>query len=218
MYYVIKYSDGTYVDVRGGGFAKTLKDAKFFKKLDVVQKFMLSSISKKNMDKKPEIRQCNTDKEITGTGRIVTYDSSVKDEQVGTVHTDVHFVNNEPMYGNALLNGNKISCNVCTNSSIKEFEEYKSKLEDRLQTLLPLIQEYDKKQQDILHCVELMSLDAVKRVKLMNALIDLRHERRQVKEEYSQIESILSGISKVSLKEVRKYEYSFDLVPNILKN
>ena len=216
MYYVIKYSDGTYVDVRGGGFAKTLKDARFFNKIDIAQKFMLSSISKKNMEKKPEIRQCPTNKP-TVNGRIAVYDSSVKDEQVGTIHTDVHFVNNEPMYGNAVLNGNKISCNVCTNSSIKEFEEYRSKLENRLQALIPLIQEYDKKQQDILHCVELMSLDAVKRVKLMNALIYLRHERRQVKEEYSQIESILSGISKVSLKEVRKYEYSFDLVPNILK-
>ena len=144
MYYVIKYSDGTYVDVRGGGVARTLKDARFFNKIDVARKFMLSSISKKNMEKKPEIRQCLTDKPVVNC-RIMTYDSSVKDEQVGTIHTDVHFVNNEPMYGNALLNGNKISCNVCTNSSIKEFEEYKSKLEDRLQTLLPLIQEYDKR-------------------------------------------------------------------------
>ena len=57
MYYVIKYSDGTYVDVRGGGFAKTLKDARFFNKIGLAQKFMLSSISKKNMEKKPEIRQ-----------------------------------------------------------------------------------------------------------------------------------------------------------------
>lgn len=102
-------------------------------------------------------------------------------------------------------------------TNVKEnFNNYVSALQSTRSKLIKDMSEADLKQQDILHAIEFMSLDAVKRIKLMNALIDIRHERRKIKEEFEQTEIILKSISSVKFTDYKTFKYSISVVSDIL--
>ena len=94
-------------------------------------------------------------------------------------------------------------------TDVKEnFNNYVNALQSNRRKLIKDMSEIDLKQQDILHAIEFMSLDAVKRTKLMNALIDIRHETRKIKEEFEQTELILKSISSVKFTDQKTFKYS----------
>lgn len=102
-------------------------------------------------------------------------------------------------------------------TNVKEnFNNYVNALQSNRRKLIKDMSEADLKQQDILHAIEFMSLDAVKRTKLMNALIDIRHERRKIKEEFEQTEIILKSISSVKFTDQKTFKYSSSIVSDIL--
>ena len=102
-------------------------------------------------------------------------------------------------------------------TTVKEnFNNYVSALQSNRSRLIKDMSEIDLKQQDILHAIEFMSLDAVKRTKLINALIDIRHERRKIKEEFEQTEIILKSISSVKFTDCKTFKYSSSIVSDIL--
>ena len=50
----------------------------------------------------------------------------------------------------------------------------------------------------------------------MNALIDIRHERRKIKEEFEQTELILKSISSVKFTDQKTFKYSSSFVLDVL--
>ena len=102
-------------------------------------------------------------------------------------------------------------------TDVKEnFNNYVNVLQSNRSKFIKDMSEIDLKQQDILHAIEFMSLDAVKRTKLMNALIDIRHKRRKIKEEFEQTEIILKSISSVKFTDQKTFKYSSSVVSDIL--
>ena len=102
-------------------------------------------------------------------------------------------------------------------TDVKEnFNNYVNVLQSNRSKFIKDMSEIDLKQQDILHAIEFMSLDAVKRTKLMNALIDIRHKRRKIKEEFEQTEIILKSISSVKFTDQKTFNYSSSVVSDIL--
>lgn len=102
-------------------------------------------------------------------------------------------------------------------TDVKEnFNNYVNALQSTRRKLIKDMSEADLKQQDILHAIEFMSLDAVKRTKLMNALIDIRHKRRKIKEEFEQTELILKSISSVKFTDQKTFKYSSSFVFDVL--
>lgn len=207
MLYFIKFENGKYLDWTTKSITTDLSLARFFKSEETARRFtktMPQVFRKCGV----EIRVCPEVSKCLSIGRVVYDGRALSDNPCDSI--------SPVAYGEAKPDGKTIVTTVIQTDVKKEFEDYISRLNKKLETLSSQISDYDKKQQDILHCVELVSIDAVKRVKLMNALIDIRKKRRECKEEFGQVSSILNGISKIKLTEVRDFEYSCNLVPDIL--
>lgn len=114
------------------------------------------------------------------------------------------------------VNMSKFTGKVIETTVKENFNNYVSALQSNRSRLIKDMSEIDLKQQDILHAIEFMSLDAVKRTKLINALIDIRHERRKIKEEFEQTEIILKSISSVKFTDYKTFKYSSSVVSDIL--
>lgn len=114
------------------------------------------------------------------------------------------------------VNMSKFTSKVIETTVKENFNNYVSALQSNRSRLTKDMSEIDLKQQDILHAIEFMSLDAVKRTKLINALIDIRHERRKIKEEFEQTEIILKSISSVKFADYKTFKYSSSVVSDIL--
>lgn len=210
MLYVIKFENGMYLQISKKLMTQSIKDAAYFSKLSGAKTFMDTCLRKELRDRAPEVRQVFGLSKISNNRPVFEKGVVYTDEPVGKIHTVT------PNYGEVKEISNVVVSKTVDTEVKSEFDTYKSKLTDKKGKLIALLSEYDKKQEDILHCAELMSLDAVKRVKLMNALVEVRRKRREIKEQCSQIDSILCAIGKVDFKKEKSYEYSSDLVVNVL--
>lgn len=186
--YVIKRVCGDYLNWRSLGFTEDITEARAFK------------------------TKCKADKYISHLGsgllsKLGNYDI-------------VYVPNATSVAGGIIINGDvdvsKFTSKVVETDVKENFNNYVNALQSNRSKLIKDMSEIDLKQQDILHAIEFMSLDAVKRTKLMNALIDIRHKRRKIKEEFEQTEIILKSISSVKFTDQKTFKYSSSVVSDIL--
>ena len=96
----------------------------------------------------------------------------------------------------------------------EDYNEYREKLWARKRELEAQISEIDSKQEDILHFLEFEKCDAVTMVKVTKRLKALRAERREIKNEWADLEPVCKRLAdKVKTKETNKiYKYRTDVI------
>lgn len=186
--YVIKRVCGDYLNWRSLGFTEDITEARAFK------------------------TKCKADKYISHLGSGLL-------SKLGNY--DIVYVPNATRVAEGIIinedaNMHEFTSKVIETDVKENFNNYVSALQSNRRKLIKDMSEIDLKQQDILHSIEFMSLDAVKRTKLMNALIDIRHERRKIKEEFEQTELILKSISSVKFTDQKTFKYSSSFVLDVL--
>lgn len=186
--YVIKRVCGDYLNWRSLGFTEDITEARAFKKKGKDDKY-ISHLGSGVLSK-------------LGNYDIVYVPNATRAAEGIIINEDV--------------NASEFTSKVIETDVKENFNNYVSALQSTRSKLIKDMSEADLKQQDILHAIEFMSLDAVKRIKLMNALIDIRHERRKIKEEFEQTEIILKSISSVKFTDYKTFKYSISVVSDIL--
>ena len=92
----------------------------------------------------------------------------------------------------------------------------------RYQALKTEIGILDMKEQDILHFIENTQYDAVTGAKVLKLLKENRVNRRELKMEYQDLQSLLSRMESAGLDKVRGiptgYSYRTNIVDNLIQN
>lgn len=110
--------------------------------------------------------------------------------------------------------------NTHVNTYLKNIYEIHKNLLEIKGTLAPRQSALDKKQDEVLHLIELQNLTAPQRTKAVKRLIEIRKERRAVKQEMIDIDKALSALKFNNLSHYHfetelNFTYSEDLVQEI---
>lgn len=192
--YVIKRVCGDYLNWRSLGFTEDITEARAFKTKCKADKY-ISHLGSGLLSK-------------LGNYEIVYVPNASRAAEGIIIDEDVNMPED--------VNIPEFTSKVVETGVKENFNNYVNALQSNRSKLIKDMSEIDLKQQDILHSIEFMSLDAVKRTKLMNALIDIRHERRKIKEEFEQTELILKSISSVKFTDQKTFKYSSSFVLDVL--
>lgn len=87
---------------------------------------------------------------------------------------------------------------------VEELKNFESTLRKRFTELNELKSKYDLSEQDILHYIEFEKYDAVSGSKLLKKLKEVRRERRAIKNEYEELQSILKRFETSGLHKFRR--------------
>lgn len=101
-----------------------------------------------------------------------------------------------------------------------KLNSFTSKLRQRYNELNNIRSEYDMIEQDILHFIEFEKYDAVAGAKLLKKLKETRISRRETKNEYEELQSILRRMKNAGLNNYKrpkkKYTYRTVTLERIL--
>lgn len=89
---------------------------------------------------------------------------------------------------------------------IKQINDLSSQLQSRYDQLNKLKSDYDLIEQDILHYIEFEKYDAIAGAKLLKKLKEIRIERRKIKTEYEDTQSILGRLKNAGLHNYSRPE------------
>ena len=92
---------------------------------------------------------------------------------------------------------------------VGDFNKYCSSLNKRHNELVKALSEVDLEQQDILHFLEFDTYDAVTMMKVTKRLKEVRVKRREIKDELSTIQSVLTRIGKAPLAHEPQTIYTY---------
>lgn len=101
------------------------------------------------------------------------------------------------------------------------FNEYISGLRKRYNELKGKTRNYDLAEQDILHYIEFEKYDAPTGSRLLKKLKEIRIARREIKDEFEELQSILHKIRNAGLnnykRPIKTYTYRTITLESILK-
>ena len=92
---------------------------------------------------------------------------------------------------------------------IEELKEFENNLESRFNQLNQKKSEFDLAEQDILHYIEFERYDAVTGAKLLKKLKEVRIGRREIKNEFEELQSILTRFKTSGLHKLKRPEKSY---------
>ena len=92
---------------------------------------------------------------------------------------------------------------------IRDFNKYNRSLNERHNKLVQELSQVDLEQQDILHFLEFDSYDAVTMMKVTKKLREVRGKRRIIKDELSEVQSVLERIGKAPLSHKTQSTYTY---------
>jgi hypothetical protein len=93
--------------------------------------------------------------------------------------------------------------------AIDSINELQQGLTNRFEELHQLKSNYDLKEQDILHYIEFEKYDAVTGSKLLKSLKKVRIDRRNIKDEYEELQSILMRLKNAGLKNYKRPQKTY---------
>lgn len=103
----------------------------------------------------------------------------------------------------------------------KELNDLEKAFRTRFNQLHKLKQEYDLQQQDILHFIEFEKYDAPTGSKILKKLKEIRQRRREIKDEYEELQSILRKMKNAGLHNYirpnKSYVYRTTTLEDILR-
>ena len=104
--------------------------------------------------------------------------------------------------------------------AVKTINNVYAELKKRFNELDAIKGQYDMQEQDILHYIEFEKYDAVTGSKLLKKLKEIRIGRRNIKNEYEDLQSILCRLDNAGLKGYKRkqkdYEYRTVTINSIL--
>lgn len=104
-------------------------------------------------------------------------------------------------------------------SSIKEdIISFRKKLEDELNSLSTQLSDIDKEKEDVVHYIEFNTLNACQGYKIYNLLHEIMQDRREIKNKYSYIQSILDNLDSTILKNDKPRTYTPKALPTLFTN
>ena len=95
-----------------------------------------------------------------------------------------------------------------TNEFLKTLCDLQLKWKAEVDRLSPIFAKLNRQQEEILHLVELESLNASQRAKAMKKLTEVRKERREV---HQKINDLNAALSNIKFKDCGQPKYTFDL-------
>lgn len=102
-----------------------------------------------------------------------------------------------------------------------KLNEYVSNLRKRFKELDKFKSDYDLAEQDILHYIEFEKYDAATGSRLLKKLKEVRISRREIKDEYEELQSILHKINNAGLSNYKRpnktYTYRTVTLESVLK-
>lgn len=103
---------------------------------------------------------------------------------------------------------NKIST-IHINKYLKSLCDIQIDLTERLKNVKPKLSPLDKQQEELLHLLELNKLNAPQRAKAVKRLVEIRKERRAVKQEIHDLTQALKAF-KMNVHKQLNYEYKLE--------
>ena len=225
MLYCIKFKKiNKFLNVKSDDITDTLFDTRFFKKADAAKAYAVVSMPSKLRSFKWEIRQVPNLHRLNGYNHAV-FSPGIKyvDEKLDTSIIEEPEEDKITMPSTDLAKPKieavtePLTSKVADTPLKLQFEAYLTEMNNKFASLSKELSALDLEQQDILHHIELNTLDAVARIKLMNALIDIRKRRRICKEEFSQAQILCSALNKIKFVDERTFEYSSSIVTDVLE-
>lgn len=95
-----------------------------------------------------------------------------------------------------------------TNEFLKTLCDLQTEWKAEVDRLSPMLAKLNKQQEEILHLVELESLNAPQKAKAMKKLTEVRKERREV---HQKINDLNAALSSFKFKHHSQPKYTFDL-------
>lgn len=92
---------------------------------------------------------------------------------------------------------------------VNELNSFERKIEQRYNELHKKKSKYDLEEQDILHFIEFEKYDAVVGSKLLKKLKETRKYRREIKDEYESLQSILKRLNNAGLCDYKRPKKSY---------
>lgn len=100
--------------------------------------------------------------------------------------------------------------------SIKEdIISFRKRLEDELNSLSEQLSNIDKEKEDVVHYIEFNTLNACQGYKIYNLLHEIMQDRREIKNKYSYIQSILDNLDSTILKNNKPHTYTPKALPTL---
>lgn len=101
-------------------------------------------------------------------------------------------------------------------TSLKEdIISFRKRLEDELNSLSEQLSDVDKEKEDVIHYIEFNTLNACQGYKIYNLLHEIMQDRREIKNKFSYIQSILDNLDSTILKNNKPHTYTPKALPTL---
>lgn len=109
------------------------------------------------------------------------------------------------------------SSNSISKTSIKEdVISFRKRLEDELDSLSEQLSDVDKEKEDVIHYIEFNTLNACQGYKIYNLLHEIMQDRREIKNKFRCVQSLLSNFNTITLNLDLKQNEPLSYTPKAL--